>query len=203
MGLQQFDPTTYRFEYIPQRIASLETCIIACHTVLSSHVDMPLDLNFGNTKLSLPDSNLIIGLAIDAGLIANRTLLNFMGLKLSNGSVINESYALTIERFSIPLTPVVDAFKILEPMIPSTEMHKIWAETLKVASKSAAHFTEDGATIQVARLGFACLATAKLVRHRFFNVTGTPEPHCIIPSDIEPKIGSIWDAVDPTVNLFC
>ncbi|MGP1716569.1 MAG: hypothetical protein ACTS9Y_05260 [Methylophilus sp.] len=202
MGIKSFQSSHYRLEYIPQKIASLEACIIACHTILSSSVNQPLDLNFGTTRLSLPDSTLLIEMAIDAGLIANRTLLNFMGLKLANGGLVNESYGLTIEKFSLPLIPVVDACQILEPAIPMAEMHLIWTETLKVASKSTAHFTETGATIQIARLGFACFATVSLIRKNFFNATGTPAPLSIIPVDLEPKIGGVWDSVDPSLNYL-
>ena len=202
MGIQQFDPKNYRLDYVPQRLAALDVCVLACHSVLSSRVSDPLELNFGSSKLSLPDSNLLIGIAIDAGLLANRTLLNFLGIKLSNGSLVNESYALTIEKFSLQLVPLADACKVLEPMIPAAEMLNIWVEALNTASKSAAHFTDAGATIRVARLGFACYATSKLVRRYFFDATRTPGPDSLVSLEVEPRFGGVWDSVDPTLNVL-
>jgi hypothetical protein len=203
MGIQQFDPANYRVEYVPQRLASLEACVIACYTVLSAEVQKQAELNMGSIKLSLPDSKLFVDIAIDAGLVANRTLLNFLGLKLDNGQLINQSYALTIEKFSLPLVSVADACTVLEPEITSVEMRRIWLEALNTASKSTAHFTEAGATIRVARLGFACYATSKLVRQKFFSATGIVEPDSIIHSDIKPKFGGVWDVVDPNINVLC
>jgi hypothetical protein len=203
MGNKQFDPTTYRLEYIPQRLMSLEACVIACHTVLSSQVDNPLDLDLGSSKLSLPDLSILVGIAIDAGLVANRTLLNFVGIKLDNGTLVNETYGLTIEEFSLPLVPINDACRVLEPAVPSTQMLQIWVEALKTASKSVAHFTEAGATISVARLGFACMATAELIRRQFFTATSTPGPDSIITPEVKPSFGGVWNAADPLVNIQC
>ena len=202
MGIQSFDSANYRVEYVPQRLASLEACVIACYAVLSAEVQKKAELNLGSIKLSLPDSRLFVDIAIDSGLVANRTLLNFLGIKLDNGNLISQSYALTIEKFSLPLVSVADACAILEPDIPSVEMRRIWLEALSTASKSTAHFTEAGATIRVARLGFACYATSRLVRQKFFDATGTVEPNSIIHSDLIPKFGGVWDVVDPNLNVL-
>ena len=87
-------------------------------------------------------------------------------------------------------------------MIPAAEMLNIWVEALNTASKSAAHFTDAGATIRVARLGFACYATSKLVRRYFFDATRTPGPDSLVSLEVEPRFGGVWDSVDPTLNVL-
>jgi hypothetical protein len=202
MGLKPFDATNYRIEYIPQRLISLEACVIGCHTVLSNKMHTPLTLHLGSSTLCQPDLSLFVGLTIDAGLVANRTLLNFLGIKLANGALTNESYALTIENFSLSLVSINDACRVLEPDVPSPNMRQIWVEALNTASKSVAHLTEAGSTIRVARLGFACFATSRLLRERFFRATSTPEPPTILPADVVPGFGGVWDAVDPALNVL-
>lgn len=203
MGITRFDSSRYRIDYIPQRLRSLEACVLACHAVLSDAVNTtPLDLDLGSSKLRQPDLNLIVGIAIDAGLVANRTLLNFMGLKLDNGQLVSASYALTIEKFSLPVVSVPSACRILEPDVPAAAMASIWVEALNAASKSIAHLTEAGGTIRVARLGYACFATAKLLRKEFFQATSSAEPATLIPSLVEPRFGGVWDSVDPCLNVI-
>jgi hypothetical protein len=90
MGIQAFDPSKYELDYIPQRLISLEACVLACHSVLSDKVaTTPLLLDLGSSKLQQPDLGLFINLAFDAGLVANRTLMNFLGLKLENGTLLS------------------------------------------------------------------------------------------------------------------
>jgi hypothetical protein len=202
MGIKTFDATSYRIDYIPQRLVSLEAWIIACHAVLSNKMQTPLTLNLGSSTLRQPDLSLFVGLAIDAGLVANRTLLNFLGIKLANGALTNESYALTIEKFSLALVSIADACRVLEPDVTPLHMHQIWVEALNTASKSVAHLTEAGSTIRVARLGFACFATSRLLRDRFFSATSTLEPPTILPADVVPRLGGVWDAVDPALNVI-
>ena len=203
MGITRFDPTRYTVDYIPQRLRALEVCVLACHAVLSDAVGATaLDLDLGSSRLQQPDLSLMVGIAIDAGMVANRTLLNFMGLKLDNGQVVSESYALTIEKFSLPLVQMHSACQILAPGVPPDEMKRIWAEALTAASKSIAHLTEAGGTIRVARLGYACYATAKLLRKEFFQATGAAEPESLIPFAVEPRFGGVWDAVDPRLNVI-
>lgn len=207
MGLQEFDPTNYELDYIPQRLRTLELCVVSCYAMLNGKVDStPLHIDLGTSKISEPNLRLFVDTVIDAGLVANRTLLNFIGIKLNNNNLINEEYALTVTKFGLPLTPVADAITILSPPLFSPalfadELRKIWVEVLNTASKSTAHFTEKGGTIRVARLGFASYATSLVVRKYFYQALGKAEPDTLIEEDIKPKFGGVWDSVDPTYNV--
>jgi hypothetical protein len=202
MGIVEFDPTNYRLDYIPQRLRSLEVCVMACHSLLNAMVDVtPLAINLGSSELKEDNLRLFIDLAMDAGLVANRTLLNFLGIKLANGGLVNIEDGVTISSFGLSLVPVSTAQKILLPEIPEFHMQRFWVEALTTASKSIAHFTEKGAVISVARLGFASHATAKLVRAHFYDALGIPAPKTILPPDVEPKFGTCWDWVDPQLKI--
>jgi len=199
MGLQPFNPTQYEMDYIPQRLRGLEICVLACYAVLSGKANSSaLSIDFGTSRISEPDLRIFVDLAIDAGLIANRTLLNFMGIKLDNNSLVNASQGLTLMKYGLPLTPVADAIEILAPAVPGAALRVILIEMLSTASKSIAHFTEKGATISVARLGFAGYATSLLVRKWFYQARMATEPLSMIPSHVAPQYGGVWDAVPPS-----
>ena len=137
MGLREFDPSLYELDYVPQRLRSLDVCILACFAALNGSVNStPLSIDLGCAMLESSDLRVFIDIAIDAGLVANRTLLNFMGIKLDNGGLVNDRYGLTIEEYGLSLTPVSDAINTLSPEIPSTELGRIWTEALNTASKS-------------------------------------------------------------------
>ncbi|PLR26326.1 hypothetical protein PZBJ_05945 [Pantoea endophytica] len=205
MGINGFISDKYKMEYIPQRLLSLEACTLACHTILSGKdKSTPFELDLGSSKLQQPDLSIFIGLALDAGIVANRTLLNFMGLKLDNHDIVNSGYTLNISKFSQPLVPVTDACRILKSNhFSEYEIKDMWIEALTVASKSIAHFTETGATISVAKLGIACYATSKLVRHYFFDAMSENQPQSIITPEIEPKSDSLWGIVHNHYDRMC
>jgi hypothetical protein len=160
-------------------------------------------IDLGSSQIEQDDLQLFIDLAIDSGLVANRTLLNFMGIKLQNGDLVNENYGLNISEFELSVTDIASAQKILLPQIPELEMRNLWVEALSTASKSIAHFTVKGATISVARLGYACFGTAQLVRKDFYAALGKPAPRAILSREVQPRLGTCWDSVDPNINKFC
>lgn len=202
MGNNVFDAATYEMEYIPQRLAALEVCVLGCHSILSNRVDSTeLNINFGSSVLIKSDLSILVNLALDSGLIANRTLLNFMGIKLSNRNLINAENGLTVSEFHIPLITVEDATTILLPEIRQEALKAMWIEALTTASKSVAHFTEQGALIRVARLGYACYGTSKLVRERFYSTRQNVEPETLLTNDVIPVFSSVWDSVDPQLNV--
>lgn len=205
MGIDSFEPSKYKMEYVPQRLAALEVCVHACYTVLNRTDDnaAPSRIDLGVSTLLFSDTSVLTGIAIDAGLVANRSLLNFVGIKLHDGGLVSESYALTVEKFSLPLVPLSTAKNILLPDIPASEMNNIWIESLRTASKSAAHFTENGAMILVARLGFACYATSLLVRKHFYQALNESEPNSIITPEVRPSLDGCWDYVDPMHGVRC
>ena len=199
MGLRAFNDLDYQEKYVPQKLASLEICVAACHSVLSNQVAKgAVTLDFGSSTMHLANYDILIGIALDAGSVANRTLLNFLGLKLDNGIVEERAYGLTIENFSQPLLNLAVATKVLLPEIPEIEMKRLWADSLKVGSKSSAHFTADGAEIAVAHLAFACYATSKLVRTHFFQALNLSEPATLLnPKNTPTVMGKEWGSIDP------
>jgi hypothetical protein len=204
MGIQEFDPSKYELDYVPQRLTSLEVCVMACHAMLSDKVaSTPLRIDLGASKLEYLDLSVFVNLAIDAGLVANRTLMNFVGLKLQEGGLVNDASGLNVTKFGLPLTSPAAAQTILMPSIPEAEMRRIWLEALSTASKSIAHFTEKGAIILAARLGYACFATAELVRRDFYAALGKPAPITLLRADVLPRHGTVWDSVDPRLNVRC
>lgn len=205
MGISGFISDKYKMEYVPQKLMSLEVCTLACHSIMSGKdKSTPLKLDLGSLKIEQPDLGIFIDMALDAGLVANRLLLNFMGIKLKNNDIVNKEYALNITKFSQPLVPVEDACRILkENHFSEYEIKDMWVDSLTVASKSIAHFTEIGATIHVSKLGIACYATSKLVRKYFFDATSTKQPTSIITPEIEPKGDNLWGKVFEHYDMMC
>ncbi|WP_186159371.1 hypothetical protein [Burkholderia gladioli] len=206
MGLQAFDPSLYREEYVPQRLARLEVCVHACYGQLKLRADAatPSMLDLGAAKLEFADTEILTGIALEAGLMANRTLLNFVGIKLENNGIENKSYALTVAEFGLPFAPLAAASNILAPDVPANAMKGIWTESLATASRSSAHFTSTGATIRVARIGFACYATSLLVRKYFYDALGEIAPPSLITDQVRPTVlgDPCWHSVDPG-NVLC
>jgi hypothetical protein len=148
MGIIEFEPSKYRLEYIPQRLISLEFCVMACHSLLTEKVNAtPLAINLASSEIKGENLMPFIDLTIDAGLVANSSLLNFLGIKLADGGLVNIEDGATVSNFGLPIVPVSTAQKILLPEIPEVHMQRIWVEALTTASKSIAHFTENGTTI--------------------------------------------------------
>ncbi|ASL43975.1 hypothetical protein bAD24_I10815 [Burkholderia sp. AD24] len=208
MGLRPFEPNIYKMEYVPQRLAALEVCVHACYAALKRRIDQPTPtcVDFGVVGLGFANPDILLGIALDAGLIANRTLLNFVGIKLDNHDLTNKEYALTISKFELPHVDVDLAIKILESDgIPAAEMRRIWIDSLRVASGSAAHFTANGAEIHVARIGFACYATSLLVREYFFRMLDEAIPESLITEQVRPTLRGdhSWHYVDPSHGLMC
>jgi len=197
MGLEVFDKNKYKKEYLPQRLQSLEACVLACYSILDRQVlNNKLNINLGSHVLNQPDISLFVNVAIDSGLLANRALLNFMGIKLENHTIINADFALNIKSFDLLHVDLSSATKVLEPDISHQQLKLFWVESLQTASKSIAHFTHGGATVNVARLGYACFATSMLVRKYFYDTLSLNQPESIIPEKLTPKNGIIWDAIN-------
>lgn len=96
MGSRAADEVDYRVEYVPQRLRALDACMIACHTILSRVADdQPLKVYLGQVVLTNDVARMFVEVALDAGMIANRDLLNCMGIKLDNGNIIDDENALT------------------------------------------------------------------------------------------------------------
>lgn len=204
LGVLEFDPFKYRLDYIPQRLRSLEVCVIACHSLISEMVDVtPLAINLGSSEIKEDNLKLFVDLAIDAGLVANRSLLNFLGIKLADRGLVNMDDGITLSSFGLSLLPAATAKRVLTPEIPEDYMQTFWVEALTTASKSIAHFTEKGAIISAARLGFACYATGKLVREHFYDALGKPAPKTLLTPEVQPKLGTRWNWVDPQSQYVC
>ncbi|MCS0016273.1 hypothetical protein [Vibrio parahaemolyticus] len=206
MGIVEFDSSQYTLEYLPQKLRALDACVISCYSVLTRSVQKnELNIDLDTVQFHQDNIDLFVELAIDAGLIANRVLLNFMGIKLDNSGLTNEKIALNIEAFDLQPIPVSDAVKILEGKFPASELEKLWVESLSTASRSIAHFTERGSQISVARLGYACYATSLLVRKYFLELKLDADklPPTIVPSEVIPILGSVWNSVDPSATRMC
>ncbi|UTV80952.1 hypothetical protein MQE22_13225 [Acidithiobacillus sp. YTS05] len=182
MGHNSFTKNQFALEYIPHRLAALELCVLACDSVLMKGPrPESFSINIGILEIQGQKSDPVLGALIDSGIMAIRSVLNFLGIKLNNGTLVNASYALTIESFDLPLVPLNKAISILSPKLEPDTLKNIWIEALITASKSTAHFTEGGGTIIVNRLAYAAYAASLLLRKHFFEATGTPKPDCLIP----------------------
>lgn len=97
--------------------------------------------------------------------------------------------------FGYPLVGVSDAINVLEPELNVLELRDVWRRALSAASKSAAHFTEDGATIHPAELGWARYATSRLVRSESYEVNGRKAPSTTLDERLIPtKADPVWNA---------
>ncbi len=196
MGLPLFEKDKYLNEYIPQKLKTLEVCVLACHTLLKgSETPTQLYINLGDCELKDDSLDLFLDIAIDAGLLANRCLLNFMGIKKDNGTIENKDYGENIKAFSLEHVAIETAIKILEEDISSSELKFYWIKSLDTASKGIAHFTTEGSLINVAQLGYACFATVSLVRKYLYEALGVEQAESLIPLTLQPKKGTIWDAI--------
>lgn len=181
MGHTAFNKNKFALEYIPHRLAALELCVLACDAVLMKGPrSEPFVIEIGSVTAEGQKSDPVLGALLDSGLMATRSILNFLGIKLNNGTIVNESYALTIEKYDLPLVPLEAALEVLLPNIEASTLKEIWTEALTTASKSTAHFTESGGTILVNRLSYAAYAASLALRRYFFQATNTPEPECLI-----------------------
>lgn len=199
MGISAFDPndtSNYDFEYVPHRLAALEICVLSCFHVqageLASAGNAPaptVELKNAFRSRALCSIDQFAGISIDAGLVALRTLLNFLGIKLDNNMLTAKKYAHTVEDHGLPLISVADATSILEPTVQAAKLEAIMLEALQAASKASAHFTQAGATIPVDRLGWACYAVSLLIRLYYFDAKGLTQPATLIPdnADANPK----------------
>ena len=195
MGHNSFTKNEFALQYIPYRLAALELCVLACSSILlKGPRPESFSVTIGAVQIQGEKSDPVLSALLDSGLVAIRSILNFLGIKLENRTLINQAYALTIQRDDLPLVPGGEALSILSPELEPTVLQEIWIEALTTASKSIAHFTKDGGTILVNRLAYAAYAASLLLRSRFFRVTGTPEPDCLIPDIHIPHFSSekIW-----------
>ena len=196
MGHVAFNKNKFTLEYIPHRLAALELCVTACDAVLCRGPRSdPFELKLGLITLEGSKFDPVVGMMLDSGLMAIRSILNFLGIKLDNGQLINQSYALTIERYNLPLVPLQTALSVLSPDIDENTLSEIWVEALTTASKATAHFTESGGAILVNRLAYAAYATSLALRKHFFQATNTLEPTCLIPEFCIPDYSP-----NPNVN---
>lgn len=194
MGILAFDPNntqTYDFEYVPHRLAALELCVLSAFYVQAEYPAIDGDMPIPSVELKTilrtrPICSLdqFVGISIDAGLVALRTLLNFLGIKLDNHALTEKKYAHTIQDHGLSLISVANATSILEPTLAAVELEAMMLEALQTASKSLAHFTDEGATISIDRLGWACYAVSLLIRRHYFDAKGLPQPVTLIPNDM-------------------
>lgn len=213
MGISPFDPTDtsiYEIDYIPQRLAALEICVHVCYLVISGRLtSSEFDdrmVQVTSPKLSsipICSPRQFIDLAIDSGLVANRTLLNFVGIKLDNGTLVEKSYALTVEKFGGGLVSLDDATNILVSVISADDLKDMWVEALTTASKSSAHFTELGAKVSIKRLGYACFATSLLIRKVFYKNQNRELPKTYLPEYAVPKKIGVWSNISDGSDIMC
>ena len=202
MGVQplSISRTFYEIDYVPQKLRSLESCVLACYSMLNSKYSGVAELTIGSQILKDDALRLFQDLAIDAGLISNRLLLNFAEIKLDNGTLVNLKNGVTLSDFGLGPVPVSDATAIL-PGIPKTELHKIWGLVLTTASKALAHFTDQGATVQVEHLGFGSYATSLLIRKHFYDALGKPQPPQLLRPEVVPCLAGVWLGIEPPIML--
>lgn len=209
MGISAFDPvdtSNYDFQYVPHRLAALELCVVSCYRILSGALlleeqykpKVDLATPFGHKPLCSIEQ--FVGISIDAGLVALRTLLNFLGIKLDNNTLNEKKYAHTVDEHGLSLISVATACAVLEPIVTSTDLKAMLIEGLQTASKSSAHFTADGATISVERLGYACYATSLLIRQHYFDAKGLPQPAKCIPMEAKPDY---WSGLKDPDDRMC
>jgi len=213
MGILAFDPsdtTNYDFRYVPHRLAALELCVLSCYYVQAGELlkasDEPIStVELKNVFGSRPLCSIeqFVGISIDAGLVALRTLLNFLGIKLDNHALTAQTIAHTVEKHGLPLISVSTATSVLEPTKPAADLEAMLLEALQTASKSSAHFTDDGATISVERLGWACYAVSLLIRRHYFDAKGLAQPATCIPDDAEANPKKWHDSLHGPHTMMC
>lgn len=213
MGISAFDSTNtdnYDLQYVPQRLTALELCVLSCFYVQTGEL-----VERGNrpktavkrddhvfTPRRICDIDQFIGISIDAGLVALRTLLNFLGIKLDNHALTAQKYAHTVEEHGLPLITVAQATSVLEPTMLASKLEPMMLESLQTASKSSAHFTDTGALVAVDRLGWACYAVSVLIRRHYFDAKGLAQPETLLPdnADANPKN---WHRLDGPEYMMC
>lgn len=204
MGIQplSISRTIYEIDYIPQKLGALESCVLACFSILNSKYSGIDELAVGSQILKGDALRLFQELAIDAGLISNRLLLNFAEIKLDNGTLVSHKNGVTLSDFGLGSVPIADATSMLRGIgIPAVELHKIWVRVLTTASKALAHFTEQGATVQVEHLGFGSYATSLLIRKYFYDALRKPQPPQLLGTEVVPRLEGVWLGIEPPIIL--
>ena len=213
MGISAFDPTdtrNYDFEYVPRRLSALEMCVLSCYYVQSGELIVdegrPKTAVMRNNHVFTPrricDIDHFIGISIDAGLVALRTLLNFLGIKLDNHALTEQATAHTVQQHGLPLITVAQATSVLEPTMPASKLAQMMLESLQTASKSSAHFTDAGALVAVDHLGWACYAVSILIRHHYFDAKGLAQPETLLPDDADANPKN-WHRMDGPESMMC
>lgn len=205
MGIQQLaiSRTQYELDYIPQKLRALELCILACSSILKEkYAPGTEELTIGGQVLKGDALRLFRDLAVDAGLISNRLLLNFAEIKLDNGGIINQKSGVSLSDFGLAPVPVAVATQVLKGvLVPAAELGKIWVHVLTTASKASAHFTDKGATVQVEYLGFSSYATSLIVRTHFYDALGKTQPPSLLDPDATPRLEGYWLGIEPPIIL--
>jgi len=186
-------------KHIPYRVTSLELCVASCHSLLSGAADKsPLEIDLGSLVLKDATLRAFIDTVIDNGLLYNRVLLAFMGIGIQNRALIakRERDGVTVADFGGTLLTPDQAVKI-HPKFDENTVRKSWAYAINASSKTIAHLTQQGATIQPEVIAIACHATSLLVRKHFFQALSFPEPSKILPEDITPKPDEFWSVMRP------
>ncbi len=205
MGIRQFaiSQTEYELDYIPQKLRTLELCVLACSSILNEkYAPGTEDLTIGGQIVKGDALRLLRDLAIDAGLISNRLLLNFVEIKLDSGGLINQKTGVSLSDFGLGPVPVAVATQALRSLgVPADALRKIWVHVLTTASKALAHFTDQGASVRVEHLGFGSYATSLIVRSHFFDALGKAQPPSLLGPDATPRLDGHWLGIEPPVIL--
>jgi hypothetical protein len=213
MGISAFDSSNtdnYDLQYVPHRLTALELCVLSCYYVQAGELvdigDRPKTMvtreDHCFTPIRICDIDHFIGISIDAGLVALRTLLNFLGIKLDNQTLTEQAYAHTVQQHGLPLITVAQATSILGTAQPATQLGPMMLEALQTASKASAHFTDAGSTVAVERLGWACYAVSLLIRRHYFDAKELAQPKTLIPDDADSNPKN-WHRMEGPGSMIC
>jgi len=213
MGISAFDSSNtdnYDLQYVPQRLTALELCVLSCYYVQTGELVVGADRpkttvtrdDHCFTPKRICDIDHFIGISIDAGLVALRTLLNFLGIKLDNHALTEQATAHTVQQHGLPLITVAQATSILGATLSAAQLGPMMLAALQTASKSSAHFTDAGATVAVERLGWACYAVSLLIRRHYFDAKGLAQPETLIPDDADANPKN-WHRMEGPEAMMC
>lgn len=170
-------------EHIPYRMLELSFCQIMCVFLSENSTEHPLTIHLGKlNKLCSPNLRLLTNPIIETGLITSRVMLEFLGIKATQGILprlverkVHEKHIdLACEDFKVPPLTLAGLRKILHEQ-PPLDAEKAMANTIVAAKNGVAHIAlDEHPRLEIHHLAVTCHVTNLLLNCYFYESLHMP-----------------------------
>lgn len=161
---------------IPSLLRRLDFALYACWVVIEDKHTDSVKLRMGSKEISFPSSQFFVDSMLDAGCLASRKLLHFLGIGVSQGSLAAHSGRTgDIKITEWPggqLSSPLDATKVLLPDFSEEEITACFLKALRMADKAIAHLTSHTVAESkpnIIQLGVCFWAVRRLIEQLFYG----------------------------------